>query len=165
MGVMLVACCLSTANLFLSYRHQAAVVEAPTYLPTTELAAMNWMDRQIPREALVLASYPVGNYVPRLAGQRVFIGEDMLTNELDARQRDIRLFYSKDWDDTNREKLLHRFGIDYVYYGPDEQELGSYDPDGAEFLTRVYDHGGIRIFEVKGRVATARAADTGGGMP
>jgi hypothetical protein len=165
MGVMLVACCLSSANLFLSYRYQATVVERPTYLPTTELAAMSWMDRRIPREALVLASYAVGNYVPRLAGQRVFIGEDMLTNELDARQRDIRLFYSKDWDDTNREKMLHRFGIDYVYYGPDEQELGTYDPEGAEFLRRVYDDGGIRIFEVKGRVATARAAVTGGGMP
>jgi|GEM_PF-1608695 len=168
MGVMLVVSCLSTANLFLSYRHQATVVEAPTYLPTTELAAMAWMDRQVPREALVLASYPVGNYVPRLTGQRVFIGEDMLTNELDARQRDIRLFYSEQWDDGNREKLLHRFGIDYVYYGPDERKLGSYDPDGAAFLTRVYDDGGIRIFEVKGRAAGGRAAapaTSGGGMP
>jgi len=166
MLVVLVACCLSTANLFLSYRHQAQVVEAPTYLPTTELAAMDWLNRQAPRDALVLASYPTGNYVPRLSGQRVFIGEDMLTNELDARQRDIRLFYSKDWDDGKRLGLLHRFGIGYVYYGPDERKLGTYDPDGAAFLTRVYNDGGIQIFEVKGSAA-ARAgvpAVTGGGM-
>ena len=168
MGVMLVACCLSTANHFLSYRHEAKLVGAPTYLPTTELAAMDWMNRQVSRDALVLASYPIGNYVPRLSGQRVFIGEDMLTNEIEARQRDIRLFYSEDWDDSKRVGLLHLFGIDYVYYGPDERKLGSYDPDGAAFLTRVYDDGGIKIFEVKGAAADARTSTptvAGGGMP
>ncbi|MCI0655639.1 MAG: hypothetical protein L0170_01030, partial [Acidobacteria bacterium] len=168
MGVTLVACCLSTANLFLSYRHQVRDVEAPTYLPSTQLAAMDWLNRQVSRDALVLASYPIGNYVPRMSGQRVFIGEDMLTNEIEARQRDIRLFYSEEWDDSKRMGLLGRFGIGYVYYGPDERKLGSYNPDGAAFLTRVYDDGGIQIFEVKGAAADAQTSTpvvTGGGMP
>jgi hypothetical protein len=156
------------SNLFLSYRHQVRVLEAPTYLPSTQLAAMDWMNRQVSRDALVLASYATGNYVPRMSGQRVFIGEDMLTNDMEARMRDIRLFYSAEWDDSKRIGLLSRFGIGYVYYGPDERKLGSYDPDGAAFLTRVYDDGGIKIFEVKGAAAdahTSKPAVTGGGMP
>jgi hypothetical protein len=169
MGVILLACCLSTANIFLSYRQDARLVSGPAFLPTTELAAMDWMNRQLPREALILASYTTGNYVPRLTGQRVFIGEDMLTNALPERQRDIRLFYLRDWDDSNRVGLLRRFGIGYVYYGPVERSLGSYNPEGAPFLTRVYDAGGIQIFEVKDQ-GTAGAQPTapvvsGGGMP
>ena len=166
MGLVLLTASLSTANHLLSYRYEVRHLIAPTYLSTDQLATMDWMSREIPHDALVLASYPTGNYVPRLAGQRVFIGEDMLTNELQARERDIRLFFSADWDDSRRISLLRRFGIGYLVYGPDERKLGTYDPKNASFLSRVYEKGGFQVYEVRGEAGVQAAApkSSGGGM-
>jgi len=75
-GAVVILCCLSCVNLVLSYRYEAGQVEGPTYLPRTEVAGLEWMSREVPHAALVLSTYATGNYIPRLSGQRVFIGED-----------------------------------------------------------------------------------------
>ena len=72
-GAVIVLCCLSGVNLILSYGYEAGQVAEPTYLPKAEVAALDWMRREVPRDALVLATYATGNYIPRLAGQRVFV--------------------------------------------------------------------------------------------
>jgi len=168
MGLIGVACCLSSVNLFLSYRYQVRSLTQPTYLSSSQIAAYEWMSRQLPRESLILASYETGNYVPRMTGQRAFIGEDMLTNAIADRERDLTHFYSGEWDDEQRAGLLRRFGVDYVFYGPRERRIGPFQPDKASFLSRVYDQGGIQIFEVKGSgTAGIRGSHpvASGGMP
>jgi hypothetical protein len=169
MTAVMLACCLSAANLFLSYRYEARKVRVPAFLTTGEVSAMSWMDRAVSRDALIFASGMTGNYVPRMSGQRVFLGEDKLTQAFEARERNVREFFSGDWDDAKRMALLKQFRVDYVFYGPDERKLGPYDPARAAFLTPVYDRDGIQIYQVKGeKPAAVRAAApsaAGGAMP
>jgi hypothetical protein len=149
-GLTVVLCCLSSVNLLLSYRYEAGQVTEPTYMPTDEVTALDWMGREVPRDALVLSSYATGNYIPRLSGQRVFIGEDKLTESLDLRTADIDGFFRQAWTDRDRIDLLRRFGVDYVFYGPDERRVGSYDPSRAPFLHPVHRTGDVTIFRVVG---------------
>jgi hypothetical protein len=168
MTMVLLACCLSAGNLFLSYRHEATRVREPAFLTTAEVSAMSWMDRAVSRDALVFASGAMGNYVPRMSGQRVFLGEDKLTNAFEARERNVQEFFSEQWDDAKRMALLKQFRVDYVFYGPDEKKLGPYDPSQAAFLTRVYDQDGIQIYQVRSEKPTAMRASgphAGGAMP
>jgi hypothetical protein len=169
MGLVLLTASLSTVNHLLSYRSEVKNLSGPTYLSTDQIATMDWMSQKIPKDALILASYPTGNYIPRLAGQRVFVGEDMLTNELQARQRDLQLFYSPDWDDAKRVGLLRRFHVGYLFYGPEEHKLGPFDPKSASFLSRIYEKGGFQVYEVRSETApgvrAAAPAPSGGGMP
>jgi hypothetical protein len=149
-GVVIVLCCLSGVNLILSYGYEAGQVAEPTYLPKAEVAALDWMRREVPRDALVLATYATGNYIPRLAGQRVFIGEDKLTENLDAREADVEGFFRPAWSDEKRTSLLQRFGVDYVFYGADERRVGDYDPARASFLQPVYQAEGVQVYRVIG---------------
>ena len=149
MALVLIVCCLSAANLFLNYEDQVKEISPPTYLTRGEVAAMDWMRRNVSLDAVVLASYKTGNYVPRLAGQRVFLGEDMLTQAFESRAREVGQFYSTHWDDTQRELLLRRFQIGYVVLGPRERELGPYEPSASGFLQRVYGADGVEIYAVK----------------
>jgi hypothetical protein len=168
MTCVVLACCLSAVNLFLSYRYEVTKVRVPAYLTTAEVSAMGWMDRAVPRDALILASGVISNYLPRMSGQRVFVGEDKLTQAFESRERDVHEFFSEQWDDAKRMALLKRFRVDYLFYGPDERKLGPYDPARAAFLSTVYDKDGIQIYQVRGENPTAiRAAvpNSGGAMP
>lgn len=161
-GAILIVCCLSGVNLVLSYRHEVGRVEWPTYLPGPEVAALEWMGREIPRDALVLASYATGNYIPRLAGQRVFLGEDKLTEDAGGREADVLRFFGSEASDRERLDLLRRFGVDYVYHGRAERRLGGWDPAHAPFLAAVHEADGVRIFRVDGRgIGEGRARDEG----
>jgi hypothetical protein len=147
-GAVVVVCCLSSMNLLQSYRYEAGQVTGPTYLPKAEVAALEWMGREVPRDALVLATYATGNYIPRLAGQRVFIGEDMLTENLSGRQADLEGFFGPGWSDRERADLLRRFGVDYVFCGPDERKVGDYDLSRAPFLRPVHEVADVRVYRV-----------------
>ena len=168
-GVTIVLCCLGSVSLLLSYGYEAGQVMGPTYLPRTEVAAFEWMSREVPREALVLSTYPTGNYIPRLSGQRVFIGEDKLTEDLNGREADVEGFFRPGWSDQERMELLHRFGVDYVFYGPEEQRVGAYDLSRAAFLQSVHQVGGVQIYRVVGSRQTERQAASEsrleGGLP
>jgi hypothetical protein len=168
-GAVILACCLSGLNLILSYRYEAGQVAEPTYLPKAEVAALDWMSREVPRDALVLSTYATGNYIPRLSGQRVFIGEDKLTEDLDTRQAEVEGFFRPEWSDEKRTSLLQRFGVDYVFYGADERKVGDYDPSRSSFLRQVYQGGDVRVYRVVGSgLKDRRAASdvrSGGGLP
>ena len=99
----------------------------------------------------------------------MFIGEDKLTDSLDRRTADVESFFRTDGSDQERIDLLRRFGVDYVFYGPDERKVGAYDPFKASFLQPVHRSGDVTIFRVVGgerqenRVAFEQRA--GGGRP
>jgi len=166
-GLVVLLCCLSSVNLVMSYLHEAGRAVEPTYLPGAEVAAMEWLGREAPREALVFSTYSTGNYIPRLAGQRVFIGEDKLTDSLDRRTADVESFFRTDGSDQERIDLLRRFGVDYLFYGPDERKVGAYDPFKASFLQPVHRSGDVTIFRVvdrergENRVASEQRAGRG----
>jgi hypothetical protein len=157
-GVIIVLCCLSSVNLILSYRYEAGRVAEPTYLPKADVAAFEWMGREVPRDALVFCTYATGNYIPRLSGQRVFIGEDMLTEDLAKRQSEVEEFFRPAWDDERRMSLLQRFGVDYVFYGSEERRMGGYDLSRASFLRPVYEAEGVKIYRVTGAGKSERRA-------
>jgi hypothetical protein len=153
----IVLCCLSSVNLVLSYRYEATQVAEPTYLPKAEVAAFEWMDRELPRDAVVFSTYATGNYIPRLAGQRVFIGEDKLTEDLSGHEADVEGFFRPGWSDRERMDLLRRFNVDYVFYGPAEKKVGAYDVPRAPFLQRVHQVAGVEVYRVVGSASTLRA--------
>jgi hypothetical protein len=130
------ACSLGNVRIYDRYVVKIIEGGSPMYLPPAELNAMYWLDHAAPDNAVVFLSYATGNYLPRIAGNPVFVGEDMLTEAADVREKEVAAFFGRDWTDQQRADLLHRFGVDYVFYGPDEQKLGTYAPRNAPFLRK-----------------------------
>jgi hypothetical protein len=146
----------SNARIYKRYREKIVEGGSPMYLPAGELKAMYWLDHAAPDDAVVFVSYATGNYLPRITGNPVFIGEDMLTEAADVRESEVAAFFGTEWTDRQRADLLQRFDVKYVFYGPDEQTLGGYVPRNAAFLATVYSAEGVEIFKVEG--AAGRAA-------
>src|SRR5262249_6205636 len=117
--------------------------------------------KELPHDAVVFSTYATGNYIPRVAGQRVFIGEDKLTEDLSGHQADVEGFFRPGWSDQDRMDVLRKFGVDYVFYGPAEKKVGTYDLPRAPFLQRVHEVEGIEVYRVIGPEASDRRAAAG----
>ena len=50
--------------------------------------------------------------------------------------------------DEERMGLLTQCGCRYLFYGSNERELGSFNPDTANYLKRVYASNDVKVYEV-----------------
>ena len=121
---------------------------APIYRPGDEVAALEWLAAHAQPDETVLASFQVSNVIPARTDLRVFAGHGPETLYSTEKQANIHRFFQPDTDDAWRHGLLREFGIDYVLFGPAEQELGDWDPSSAEYLDQCHRVGEYAILSV-----------------
>jgi uncharacterized membrane protein len=95
-----------------------------------------------------LASYETGNYLPARVGARAFVGHGPESVRAAEKKALAAQFFRGATEDTWRQNLLTEYGIDYVFWGPQERKLGDFDLAAAEYLQRVYGQSGYLLFEV-----------------
>jgi hypothetical protein len=117
--------------------------DEPIFHSAAELNALDWLDRNAPRGALVLSAYETGNYLPARAGVRAFLGLGPETVDLPAKRKLVAAFYAGE-----STALVHTYGVGYVIAGPRERALGSFELDAAPFLERVYSNGDYAVYRV-----------------
>ncbi len=61
----------------------------------------------------------------------------------------VESFYSEDVTDETRLGILNQFDVNYVFWGPAERSLGSYNLDEASFLSPVYSNDEVKLFRVQ----------------
>jgi hypothetical protein len=123
--------------------------KTPIYRPAAEIAALEWLDVHADLGETVLASYQVGNVVPAWTDLRVFAGHGPETLHSAEKRDALMQFFDPTTDDAWRQALLRDFGLDYVFHGPQERELGDWDPSTAQYLAPIYGEGVYTIYEVK----------------
>jgi hypothetical protein len=142
---------MSLSNLYLlADVTLVATVEQPypLFRPADELAAVNWLRENAPATAVVLGEYETGNYVAAQAGQRVVLGHWAETANYEEKETAVSQFFTGSTTDTWRDELLLNYGVNYVWYGPREKELGSFDPASSPYLELVYENDTIQIYRV-----------------
>ena len=147
-GVALVG--LSLTNVLLVAGNSLALrgQPAPIYRDAGEIAALDWLNEQIEPDDVILASYATGNYLPARVGARVFVGHGPESVHADEKKALAAQFFDGATDETWRQRLLTDYGVDYVFWGPAERALGSFDPNGADYLLPVYETDDYTLFEV-----------------
>lgn len=116
--------------------------EVPYYLDKDELEALYWLNENTKSEDVVLSDYGIGNYIPRMSGNSVFLGHWAQTINFEQRKKDVEQFYSG--SDDFRKNILDNHNINYVYYGIEEKELGSFDQD---FMDLVFQNEKVTIYQ------------------
>ena len=122
----------------------------PFYLHRDEVEAMAWLEAETPPDEVVLSSFVVGHFIPGLAGDRVFLGNAVMTLDFNRKRELVRAFFGDGMTDAERAALLRQYDVRYVFYGPAERALGGYDPEQAPFLEPVYSSGEVVVYGVKG---------------
>ena len=118
--------------------------DVPYYLDKSELEALNWLRSNTNTEEVVLSSYGIGNYIPRISGNRVFLGHWAQTIDFNNKKQLVNKFYSTN-DESFKKKLIQDYSIDYVYYGVEEKKLGTFTPVD---MKKVFENDKVMIFKV-----------------
>jgi hypothetical protein len=149
--VALMVALASISNLFLvaSSTWSAAIGHPAITQPVAVEEAIAWLGAHSASDAVILSSSRVGNIIPARIGRRVVWGHWDETAFYDRKKADVSLFFDGATPDAERQSILRRYGVDYVFYGPAERELGSFRPMAASYLRAVFEAGGVSVYQVE----------------
>jgi hypothetical protein len=145
---------LIPGNLFLlssdmAYLQQnSSMASVAGFLDRDIYDAMKWLEANTKREDVVLADYELGNYIPAVSGNTVYIGHSPETIDFLGKWDLVLKFFGTDRDDEFRKTFLSSTGIKYVIYSWKERRLGAFDPNSGQYLVPVYRNPGVIVFKV-----------------
>ena len=73
----------------------------------------------------------------------------METVDFEAKQAAVGRFFSADVPDEWRQELMDRYGVVYVFYGPAERALGSFDPAAVLYLAPAFSQDAVTVYQVR----------------
>jgi hypothetical protein len=149
-GLTLLVTMPTLAIIFLGIWQAIKSHDARLYLTQGESQALQWLDGHTPSRALVLAAPQTGAFIPAFTGRRVIYGHPFETVNAVHEEANLEHFFQAvpdAWDATQAGQFLALRQVDYVWFGPREQQLGGL-PAGLN-LTQVYSYGGIVVYHVQ----------------
>jgi hypothetical protein len=111
----------------------------PFFLYQDDLAAMQWLEANADREDVILSSFTIGHYLPGLTGARPYLSNAVMTANYVQKREQVHRFFAAEMTLIEQCTFLQRQGIDYLFYGPAEKELGHFDPSGQDLFTPVFE--------------------------
>jgi hypothetical protein len=121
----------------------------PFFRQESELKVVDWIHDNTDRSAVVLAAYETGNYIAAHAGNRVVLGHWAETVDWETKSDQTKRFFDASTDDTFRLDLIDNYSVDYIWYGPQERDLGGFDPMSASYLIPVYEEAGTTLLRIR----------------
>lgn len=107
---------------------------------------IKWLESNTPRDAVVLSAVTAGNYIPAYAGNTVYFGHQSETVRFNEKKLMVDAFFAGTTKEKEAKEFLRQGRVDYVFYGPQEKELGKFAP--PSFLTPVYQSESTTIYQV-----------------
>jgi len=133
--------------LIISASIAAAAGQPDMVYSTAEISAVDWLRSNSTHNDTVMASYQIGGFIPASIGHKVFMGHWAETIDLENKEAETARFYSTA-DDGERQALLRRYEIAYVFYGPRERSMGNLEPDQKDYLSPVFSYGDVSVYKV-----------------
>jgi hypothetical protein len=121
-------------------------IDPMVVLDQSEVEAYQWLSSNAEPGEIVLAGPIAGNRIPAYANLKVFYGHPFETVNAEEQMAFIEQAYtSEDGIDRTYEKL-RELGVSYVFYGPEEKELGL--PVWLEKCKLDFNSGEYSIYEI-----------------
>lgn len=120
----------------------------PFFLLQADIEALAWIDENVGDDDVVLSSITIGQYLPAQTGSHAYLAHWAQTLDYYEKFNRVNEFYDMDTTDERRRRILSDHGVDYVYIGSPEREIGSLELAETDFLRRVYTSADVEIFKV-----------------
>ena len=111
-----------------------------------ELTAYQWAAENLPQGSLILAAPETGNRIPAFAPLRVLYGHPFETPDADAQKQKVEVLFKTGEAASSGMQTLLEEGVEYVFYGPREQEIGN--PAWLSDLDLIGEFGEVRLYKV-----------------
>lgn len=126
-----------------------AITRSPALFdPADVVAAVDWLGANSDWQATVFAAERTGSFIPARIGHRVYLGHPIETAAYDTKKSNVERFFGTEMADDERRALLAGCGCRFVFYGPSEKMLGSFQPGAADFLQLRYANDSAAVYEV-----------------
>jgi len=123
--VMLFLLALPTNIVILLVAHHGIQThDQMIYLRRDEVDALKWISNNTPSDGLILTSPEMGLFVPAHTGRRVIYGHPFETANAKMEKHAVTRFFRADLPQSEAKSFLIKRGIDYIFFGPRERELG-----------------------------------------
>ena len=60
----------------------------------------------------------------------------------------VEAFFQSQTDDSSRLNILQAYGIAYLFYGPQERALDSFNPEDKAYLMKSFSNSEVSIYQV-----------------
>jgi hypothetical protein len=111
------------------------------FLSADEVAAMKWLADQGGRP-IVLANETTGNHIPAFTDAIPVLGHPVETLAIGQKRRDVDRFYSIQATEAERDEILDRYLVDFVWWGP--YELAAAGPEETD-IHYVFQQGSVGL--------------------
>jgi hypothetical protein len=148
MAMLVALAAMSNLYLTAALTFTATTRDYRLFWPAPVLAGVDWLGDHTEPDETVLSSFEVGNLIPGRIGHRVVLGHWMETIDSEEKSTAVTRFFATDTSDEERVAMLEKYDVAYLFYGPDEQALGAFDPDGNSYLIQRFSQDGIRVYAV-----------------
>lgn len=98
--------------------------EAGVVMSESDQALLEWIGLNISEDPLILAGLESGNRLPAYSDVRVLYGHPFETPHSDAQKALVRELWNWDGDPVLGLQALRAAGVEYAFYGEEEQKLG-----------------------------------------
>ncbi len=132
--------------VLLTAQFGASTHDDALYMWRAEADALTWLEENAAPDALVLAGPDTGLLIPAHTGRRVIYGHPFETVDAERLEALVIDFFTGGWSTEEIEAFLIEQGVDYVFYGPREQALGTLPY--LEGFELVFEEGEALIFQV-----------------
>jgi hypothetical protein len=120
--------------------------DSSVVLENGEMDAYQWLASNTDPGEIILAGPRAGNRIPAFADLRVYYGHPFETPDAENQKAFIEgIFSSVDPIRLSSDELLDQ-GVSYVFYGPEEKELGR--PDWLKDQELIFRSGEYAIYEI-----------------
>jgi len=119
----------------------------PLFRPADEVKAFEFLAAAAQPGDVVLASDDSANPLPAWAPVRLLNGHGPESIRGDLLRPRIACFYTAGCPEAERASLLDEFEVDFVFWGPGEQELGDWDPHLSPKLQPIFSSGDYFVFK------------------
>jgi hypothetical protein len=121
----------------------------PSFRDRSEVALLDWLSTHAQPQDAILTAYDTGAYLPARVNARVLAGHDLEAMDAEEKRALIDRFFDTTTDDAWRQRFLTRYGVDYVFWGPAERDLGDFDPRTVRYLSQAYQVEQYSLFTVE----------------
>ncbi len=123
--------------------------EPPFYLHRDEVAALEWLDAHGQEGEVVLSSFTLGYFVPGMTGLHPVLGSAVMTLDFNEKRQQVEAFFDDGMSEAERQAFLRRYGVDFVFCGPQERALGNFCDHPHEGLRPLFEQGEVRLYAVE----------------
>jgi hypothetical protein len=148
--IVLILAILPTNVYLLTWRFvELARHDYPYYLHKDEIVALTWLEANARTDDVALSSLTIGQYIPALTGLHAFLAHWAQTLDFFGKSAMVKEFFAEKTGESRRQQILKEYSVDYIFYGPAERALGSYDPGRSSLFVEVFSSPSTHIYMFK----------------